>query len=156
MTMFDLVIGNAGWPPSLMEAWNLEPEIIARYRDHWCEHGHTGAFGEDGDLVLALYMRIGGDNRQDYAEQIAALRATPRYVDDRDDEFDPTYCTFRFVITKSDFFQWMQEAEDQSEPDETRPSHELVWSELWDASEPWPRDMSKVWRAMLQRLEERS
>lgn len=153
MSMFDLVIGNAGWPVQLMEAWGLEPDMIARYRDHWCEHGHTGAFGNDGDLVLALYLRIGGDNRQDYAESIAALRAVPRYVDDRDDTFDSTYCTFRFVITKSDFFEWMQEAEDRSDPDRERPSHDEVWEELWDAAEPWPRDMAKVWQAMLQQWE---
>ena len=144
MSMFNLVIGNTGWPMELMEAVGLRPSMVARYRDHWMEHD-----GDD-DLVLAVYTRLGGGNRSEYAEQLAAMHALPTFISDDDDSFDDTYCTLRFRLSKKAFVDWMQDLEDKAGPAADRPSHNQVWSELWDAAEPLPRDMGLIWRATLQ------
>lgn len=146
--MFDLAIGNSGWPPQLMEAFGLVPEIVGRYRDHWMERGE-----DEDSLVLALYTRNGGGNRPDYDDELEAMHALPMFVSDADDTFDSTYCTLRFRTTREQFYQWMQDLEDRN-PLAERPSHDVVWQELWGAAEPNPRNMDHVWQAMLQTLED--
>lgn len=145
MSMFNLVIGNTGWPMELMNAVGLTPDMVARYRDHWLER-----FGEREDtLVLAVYTRLGGGNRPDYKEQFAQMYDLPTFMADADDTFDNTYCTLRFRLDKDLFVAWMQSLEDEAGPAD-RPNHDEVWSELWDAAEPVPRDMDVIWRAILQ------
>lgn len=65
--------------------------FFGRYRDAWLEH--------HGDVVLArVHTRNGGGNREAQAEAIEAMRAHPWYLNDEDDEFDPTYADFYFLV----------------------------------------------------------
>lgn len=50
------------------------------------------------DGMIHVYTRVGGGNREDYAAEIAALRAMPEYVTDFDDSFDRTYASFVFRV----------------------------------------------------------
>lgn len=63
---------------------------LGRYRDAWIEQS------PDGDPWIAVYTRLGGANREDYAEVIRGLRTNPHYLLDRDGTFDDTYATFYF------------------------------------------------------------
>jgi len=49
---------------------------------------------EDGEWVIHLLTRVGGDNRPDYQDEIAELRAHPQYMRDYDEPYDTTYATF--------------------------------------------------------------
>ena len=149
MSMFDLVIGNSGWPKALMDImWDLTPEMVGRYRDHWLERDESG---DEPALVLAVYTRIGGGNREEYADNIRQMQALATYVSDADDTYDNTYATFRFRMSKSDFIARMiaKEVEGGITVSEGA-AYEDVWSELWDQSEPLPRDMSVIWEAMIR------
>lgn len=150
MSMFDLVIGNSGWPRALMDIlWDITPEMVGRYRDHWLERDESG---DEPALVLAIYTRVGGGNRADYAEGIAQMQALTTYVSDADDDFDNTYATFRFRLAKTDLFARMvaQEENVKVNPDAT---YNDVWDELWRVAEPTPRNMSVIWQAMIASME---
>lgn len=142
MSMFDLAIGNSGWPRALMDVmWDVTPEMVGRYRDHWLERD------EDGDepaLVLAVYARIGGGNRTEYAEGIAQMHMLTTFVSDADDDYDSTYATFRFRLSKTDFIARMMVKNPGAVAD-----YDAVWDELWRQAEPVPRNMSVIWEAMI-------
>ena len=143
MSLFDLAIGNSEVPRPLMGMAGLTPQIVARYRDHWLERE-----GED-TLIVAVYVRLGGGNRAEYAEQLDAMHALPTFVSDADDGFDNTYCTLRFRVPKPMAYEWLMENHrDQHD----RVTIDEVWQEMWDAAEPIPRDMDVIWRAMLHSM----
>lgn len=139
MSLFNLVVGNSGYPPMLMGISGLTPEMVARYRDHWLERE-----GED-TLILAVYVRLGGGNRPDYTEQLEQMHALPSFVSDADDGFDNTYCTLRFRLPKPLVYEWMIENHKPG----SGVTIDEVWDELWGAAEPIPRDMDVIWRAIL-------
>lgn len=87
MGLYNAIFGvnpNAG---KILEALGLLPGQIGRFRD---------AFIIGGEI--AVYTRMGGPNREEYREQIEALRSHPCYLRDEDDDFDSTYATFYFRI----------------------------------------------------------
>jgi len=47
---------------------------------------------------IEIYTRVGGGNREEYADEIEDLRSMPTYVSDEDDDFDCTYATFTFEV----------------------------------------------------------
>lgn len=65
---------------------------FGRYRDVWLENS-------EGRLILAVYTRCGGGNRDDYEHVFAMAFQVPGYVSSHDDDFDSTYCTFRFRLS---------------------------------------------------------
>lgn len=67
---------------------------VGRFRDVWVERG------ENGEPIIAIYTRNGGDNREAQAKAIEIMRANPHYVSDRDDTFDNTYAAFYFSAPK--------------------------------------------------------
>ena len=147
MSMFNLAIGTSGYPPMLMGIPGLHPTMIGRYRDHWLERN-----GDSEDsLILALYTRNGGGNREEYAEQLDEMHSLPSFISDADDEFDSTYCTLRFLFTREQAITWLdahrrEDVEQTIEPEE-------AWDDLLGVAEPLPRDMSLIWRAILQTME---
>lgn len=143
MSLFDLAIGNSDMPKQLLGMAGLTPFIVARYRDHWLERE-----GED-TLIVALYVRLGGGNRPEYAEQLDAMHALPTFISDADDTFDSTYCTLRFRVTKALAYEWLTANHKDTE---NRVTIDEVWQEMWDAAEPVPRDMDVIWRAMLHSM----
>jgi hypothetical protein len=50
------------------------------------------------DRKVLYYTRAGGNNRDDYEEEIDALQEHPQYETDYDDSFDNTYATFVFSV----------------------------------------------------------
>lgn len=83
------------------------PDDYPRFRD--CFVGKatnsedTDQFGiplkiSDSQDLISIYMRIGGGNRESYAQEIQELRNIPQYVEDYDDSFDSTFATFVFTI----------------------------------------------------------
>lgn len=151
MSMFDLVIGNSGFPLPIIDViYEVPLNQVARYRDHWLERS-----GED-TLILAVYTRMGGGNREDYAEQIKAIHQTPNFLSDDDDAYDSTYSTLRFGLRKSDFFKRLHavEAELGKADNVLDEERDAVWDEMWDAAEHLPRDMANIWRAIIGGLEE--
>jgi hypothetical protein len=151
MSMFDLAIGNSGWPKALMDImWDITPEMVGRYRDHWLERDESG---DEPALVLAVYARIGGGNREEYADNIRQMQALTTYVSDADDTYDSTYATLRFRMSKTDFIARMvaKEVEGGIVVSDGA-GYEDVWAELWDQAEPLPRDMAVIWEAMISSL----
>lgn len=143
MSMYNLVFGTSGWPRGVMALVIPNPDMIGRYRDHWME-----AVDNDDALVLAIYTRMGGGNREDYAETLAALHALPEFLSDDDDTYDSTYCTLRFKVTKAKA-QEMIEGAGALVGDST---FEQAWQEMCNHAEWVPRDMSLVWEAMIATL----
>ena len=47
---------------------------------------------------IAVYTRCGGGNREDYEEMFESLSQHPRYLRDKDDDFDSTYATIYFSV----------------------------------------------------------
>lgn len=105
-----------GWNPAcVLIAPMLTDEnpqtFFPRFRD---------CYVSDGGDTIEIYTRVGGGNRDEYEDEIEALRNMPTYIRDYDDDFDDTYATFEFGV-----------------PDEWRDDFELVkehkFSELSDA-----------------------
>ena len=47
---------------------------------------------------IHVYTRTGGDNREDYKDEIAEMQGEATYVTDYDDASDGTYATFVFSV----------------------------------------------------------
>ncbi len=75
------------------------PDLYPRFRDCFVNR-------ESEQPEIHIYTRVGGGNRQDYQEEIKALRSHPNYLHDFDDDFDSTFATFSFSVPnefKEDF-----------------------------------------------------
>jgi len=84
----------------------LAPINPGRFRDAWVEKRG------DGSVVLALYTRNGGGNREHYNDEkeagpecdctgctmTYAIPAHSLYLSDKDDDFDCTYATVYFRV----------------------------------------------------------
>lgn len=83
-----------GWNPAcVLVAPMLTDEnpqhFFPRFRD---------CFVSDDERHIEIYTRVGGGNRDGYADEIERLRSMPTYVTDEDDDFDCTYATFTFEV----------------------------------------------------------
>jgi len=143
VTMFDLAIGTSGYPPMILGMAGLTPDMIGRYRDHWLERSEAGV------LIMALYTRNGGGNREEYAEHLRQMHDLDSFVSDADDEFDSTYCTLRFRVTKEQALDWLNRHRTSGADFDD----EEVWDEMVNAAEEIPRDMSLIWRATINAME---
>lgn len=65
---------------------------FGRFRDCWLERDEVHG------ILLRVYTRNGGDNREDQVEAIDWMRAHPLFVRDGDDAFDRTYASWWFRI----------------------------------------------------------
>lgn len=75
--------------------------MLGRIRDMWLEH-----WGDD--VVIAVYTRNGGGNREHFHGDgddgmctgcvMETIKSHPRYLNDLDDSFDPTYATIWFRL----------------------------------------------------------
>src|SRR5262245_14062757 len=85
--LYNMLFGVNPMTGLLLHILDLHARDIPRMRDAWF----------DGEHIVIL-TRAGGNNREDYDEQIVKLRSHPGYVTDEDDTFDSTYATFTFVV----------------------------------------------------------
>lgn len=119
-SMYAMVFGNGAEGQYLLAALGFTSlRQIGRYRDAWIERS------PDGLPWIAVYTRLGGANREDYAEVIEGLQDNEFYLVDRDDGFDNTYATFYFrmpddLMTLFDetYPTWRDEVQDPVDMDE--------------------------------------
>jgi len=95
MSMYEMVFGPAHEKLPILQRLLGEGVDVGRFRDLWLEKWTDS---EESKMVLAVYTRNGGGNREEYAEVITALQAHPLYLRDEDDSFDSTYATFYFTL----------------------------------------------------------
>ena len=90
--LYNVVFGESGIGHELVGLLNsVQPISVGRYRDGWVE-----AAGDT--IVIAVYTRNGGGNRDDYDAEIGSMLSHPWFLSDDDDDFDSTYATFRFLV----------------------------------------------------------
>ncbi len=87
MSFYSMICGQHALAGSLLGAFDLEELDFARFRD----------VGLDPDgSHLNVFARVGGGNREEYQRVFTELREHPLFVSESDDDYDNTYCTFRF------------------------------------------------------------
>lgn len=87
--LYNMVFGTDPSAPFVLAMLSIPPKTIPRLRD---------AYPHFGKKKFAIITRCGSKYHDEYREQVDALRAHPEYVEDYDDPFDDTYCTFIFEI----------------------------------------------------------
>ena len=81
-----LIPPNIYWP-IIMQFLEMQQGEFERFRDAYPS--------EDGKHIYVL-ARVGGENRKDYPEVFRRMEMHPGFIEVKDDEFDNTYCTFKF------------------------------------------------------------
>ena len=104
MSMYNMMFGNNPLAGVTLEALQLSPNDIPRFRDAYFD-------AEENQLVI--YTRTGGGNRDYYGDPDgydnedyegpfnSDLERHPEYVRDEDDDFDSTYAYFYFNVPES-------------------------------------------------------
>lgn len=141
MSMYHLVFGDTSPKLGIAKLLGVDPDMIPRYRDLWIEVTEPVS---ETELVLAIYTRTGGGNREEYEGENDALAALPHYLGDDDDEFDSTYATFRFLVTRERIDQTWLEPSAVADVEE-------VWAVLRERALP-PQDPSEKWRQAINAI----
>jgi hypothetical protein len=84
--LYTALFGESPNAQTLLDWLGLRRRNLARYRDCY----------KTEDNLIAIYTRLGGENRSNYESVIQALRRHPLYESDADDKLDATYATFYF------------------------------------------------------------
>lgn len=142
MSLYHLIHGDTS--PKLVIAKAFGITEVPRYRDLWFEL-IPGVSPQEA-LVLALYTRTGGGNREDYVDENEALTQLPGYITDEDDSFDQTYAVFRFKVTPE-----MLNTEDF----DPSSKHEEYWNAIV-ANAGTKTDPGERWVAILAEMEGRA
>ena len=115
MSLYNMVNGVQPATFIILPMLGKHPDEYPRFRDCFVGKVHSDddqdQFGipvhKHGDeMLISVYIRVGGGNREDYKSEIDKLKAMPEYVEDFDDDFDSTFATFVFRVPKdfeSDF-----------------------------------------------------
>lgn len=90
MSLYNIVHGENPYASMLLAILGMTRGYIPRYRDCWWTGTH-----------IAVYTRVGGNNREDYSGSIEELESHPSYAYDEDDGFDDTYATFYFDVPEA-------------------------------------------------------
>lgn len=92
MSLYGMVFGQTPYGPALVGLLaTVAPLDPGRFRDAWVErHGD--------EIVVAVYTRNGGGNREDQGDALESMHAHPWFRSNADDEFDSTYATLRFTV----------------------------------------------------------
>ena len=83
-----------GWNPACVL---LAPMLTDENPQYFFPRFRDCYLSGDGEHI-EIYTRVGGGNREEYANEIENLRSMPTYVSDEDDDFDCTYATFVFGV----------------------------------------------------------
>lgn len=89
MSLYNQLMSANPIGAALLAVINLHPAMIARLRDV--------SIWDEGESIL-VFTRTGGGNREEYAEQNAALQRHPLYKRDVDSTGDSTYAEFYFKV----------------------------------------------------------
>lgn len=83
-----LGLSNSQLVAVFLKMAGLEAEEIPRFRDCYPS--------KDGKTII-VYTRTGGNNRDEYEEDLEVLYNKDNFVEDYDDEFDNTYMSLIFT-----------------------------------------------------------
>lgn len=87
--MYDVLgLRNDETATIMLRMAGLEVGEIPRFRD--CYPAKSGQ-------AIIVYTRTGGNNREEYADEIEHLCNKDNFIDDYDDTFDNTYMSFEFT-----------------------------------------------------------
>lgn len=89
MALYNQLFGENEDAVAILGFASLTREMFPRYRD---------VFLADEGRTIIVYTRIGGNNRNDYQEEIQQIMKHPQYKDNCDDELDNTYAYFKFNV----------------------------------------------------------
>lgn len=92
MSLYNALFGRNPFTAALLAIVDLPLSQIPRFRDV--------SVSEDRKHVVVM-TRTGGGNREEHESDNNLLAIHPRYVSDRDDEFDSTYAYFWFSIPEA-------------------------------------------------------
>jgi hypothetical protein len=93
MSLYNMLFGRNPASTLLLAMLDLTPEMVGRFRDCYLSRD-----AETKELVIVIYTRNGGGNREAYEEVTNALQALPTYINDADDDFDSTYASYFFKV----------------------------------------------------------
>lgn len=82
-----LGLDNGKMAVAFLQMAGLEPGEIPRFRD--CYPSKNGK-------TIVVYTRTGGNNREEYEEELEALYNKDNFINDYDDDFDDTYMSLEF------------------------------------------------------------
>lgn len=92
-----MLFGTEGLSEAIVRVLGVDPP---RFRDAWVESG------EDNTIVLVVYTRTGGGNRECFSDDgdcggcyhtaNSKMAESPYYISDQDSDYDTTYAEFRF------------------------------------------------------------
>jgi hypothetical protein len=91
MSLYNAIHGVHPLAGPILEMLGLGPAECGRFRDAYFQE-------LDGKVVLAIYTRNGGGNRDDYEDVTQVLRSHPNYLSDRDEPHDCTYASYFFSV----------------------------------------------------------
>lgn len=94
MSLYNMIHGVNPLAGPLLTMLDMKPEQCGRFRDCFL----TDERPDIAPLVIAVYTRNGGGNREEYEDVTEELRAHPGFVADYDDDFDCTYATYLFKV----------------------------------------------------------
>jgi hypothetical protein len=94
MSLYNMLHGFEPTAPFVIRALEIDPRRIGRFRDAYLTYRDATR----AEPIMVVLTRTGGGNRPDYEEANAFLRNVTGYVDDADDEFDPTFALFRYQV----------------------------------------------------------
>lgn len=97
MSLYNMIFKENPDADKILSMLDLNREVFGRYRDVY--------LNADGTEII-VYTRCGGDNRKDYDNVFEMLEGHPNYICDYDDEYDETYCYFKFDVPR----EYLEEA----------------------------------------------
>lgn len=111
MSMYNMIYGvNQAAFYILPMLEDKHPELYPRFRDCFVgrmkrSESEKDEYGlpirdmvDEDKKIMDVYLRIGGDNRIDYQEEITLMRNNINYIEDYDDSYDETFANFIFSI----------------------------------------------------------
>lgn len=94
MSLYNALFGRNPASALLLAMLDLTPDDVGRFRDCYLSE----SISNSKDLLIVIYTRNGGGNRDDYETVTEKLQAHPSYVSDADDDFDCTYASYFFNV----------------------------------------------------------
>jgi hypothetical protein len=94
MSLYNLLHGMTPATFFVLPILGQHPDKYPRFRDCFLMDETCPEYNG----MIHIYTRVGGNNREEYANQISALQSKNGYVTDYDDPYDSTYATFVFEI----------------------------------------------------------
>lgn len=92
MSMYNMLFGRNPASKLLLAMLDLTEGDTGRFRDCYLQED------PENGLVIVIYTRNGGGNREAYEDVTSALQDHEEYITDYDDDFDNTYASYVFSV----------------------------------------------------------